>query len=169
MSNKRKFQLLLVAIPILAWLGYTWAISRTLDQKREYEMLEQEQQRLGVLQQNMQQLKQKEFFLDSVLNRMNLQNTSLENNLLRTLSEQTKSNHVQIVSYDPPHTFENEDARIYHFDVTLGGSLQGILNVIYALEINGLYGEIRHADIYLHNKRRQKKQVRARLLLRNSL
>ena len=167
MTNKRKYILLLVAIPICLWLCYALAIGKTVDQRSTYRALEQEQERLAVLQENVMGLNQKEQILDSVLSGLNLQNTSLENNLLRSLSEQAEKNKVQIISYDPPHTFESEEGTTLYYDVTLGGTFQGLLAVIHALEVDGLYGEIAHAEIYLYNKRRQKKQVRARVLLKN--
>lgn len=77
---------------------------------------------------------------------MNLEDTSLQNNLLRVLNEEALLNNLDIIDFNQPHIHLNELNETHTFTFKLKGGYVDILKTIHALEQKGNFGKIVHLN-----------------------
>lgn len=168
MNSKTKNIVLLLAIFLVLLLCYQFAISNTLQQKNEYNVLHAEQVLLANAPEKLGVLSKKQIYFDSILNTMNLGNTSIENNLLRVITVEVKKNNLKLLDFNDPHTFEINNSQLNTFDFTLEGNFTSLLNTIYTLEQKHTFGEVVH--LYFEKKknyRSNKNYLTARVFIQN--
>lgn len=127
-------------------LSYTLAISKTVETRTEYVALKNEEEQFNNLSQQLYLLRKKEVHLDSILQSLNLGNTSLENNLLRVVNQEAEKNHLKVMDFDPPHVHEANGTVFKTFNFVLRGSFPDILRTIHTLEMQSSFGEVTYID-----------------------
>lgn len=168
MSNKKKNIFLLLGFVLAIIACYQFAISKTLALKSEYDTLKQQEIVFRNLPAQMALLKQKRHYYDSILNKYHLNESSIQNNLLKTINTFAQENNLKVVNFIEPHLYQKNELTLKTYQFTLEGNFNPILKLIYKLEQETKYGEI----INLHfekkeNYRTGKEYLQARVLLRS--
>lgn len=168
MTSKTKNGVLLGAIVLVLFLCYKLAISNTFQLRKEYNRLQAEQTLLENAPEQLALLVKKQVHYDSILNKMNLGNSSMENNLLRVINIEAEKNKLKLIDFNNPHTAEVNGNQLNTFDFVLEGNFTGILRTIYALEQEHTFGEVVH--LYFEKKknyRSNKNYLEARVFVQN--
>lgn len=144
MKSATKNILLISALILGIVLSYNFAISPTLELRKEYSKLkiEDELYKNSPKQISILLSQQKEF--DSLLNKMNLGSSSMENNLLRILNSEAENRNTKVLDFNDPHIFEDNGNVVHTFDFTLEGDFTELLKTIYVVEQKSSLGEIAH-------------------------
>ncbi|WP_430909506.1 hypothetical protein [Maribacter sp. 2-571] len=168
MSGRTKMLLLMSAVLLAVLLCYRFAISNTLEQRNAYKKLEAERALLKNAPQQLALLMKKQVYYDSVLGKMNLGNTSIENNLLRVINIEAEKNALKLIDFNDPHRVLVNANRLNTFDFTLDGEFTSLLKTIYTLEQKNNFGEVVHLH-FLKNKnfRTNKEYLTARVFIQN--
>ncbi|MGW9686779.1 hypothetical protein [Flagellimonas sp. 2504JD1-5] len=143
---KNKNTLLLLGLCLVFLLCYKLAISKTLDLRKEYISLSEEEQRFNNVPHQLSLLSKKEVHLDSILLQLNLNDTSLENDLLRTVNREVDKNDLKVIDFNPPHISEMNGGISNVYNFTVRGSFNAIVKLIYTLEQQANFGQIAHLD-----------------------
>jgi hypothetical protein len=111
-------------------------------------------------------LTEKEGYYDSILKQMDIGETSLQNNLLRILNQESSKNDLKIIDFNQPHIYKTETNSLYTYSFGLKGGYPNILKTIHTLEQNGKFGEVVHIDFEKKkNYRTNKSYLEAKVLL----
>ena len=129
----------------MALLCYRFSIRNTLEIRSRYMELSQASHQLQDTPRWYTELKLKEHYYDSLIQGMNLGDTSLQNNLLQVLNRESQKNDLKIVDFSPPHIFTGETNSLYTYSFGLDGGYRGMIKTLYSLEQKGNFGEIVHA------------------------
>ncbi|WP_190808386.1 hypothetical protein [Flagellimonas sp. S3867] len=147
LSGFRKKNIVLILLILLSLLlCYKLAISNTLALKREYGALTKEEGLYKNIPQQLSLLSKKEAYLDTVLQDLNINNTSMENNLLRIINQEVSKNQLSLIDYNPAHISKQNETNFITYNFTLRGSFPSILKAIYSIEKHSGFGEIIHVD-----------------------
>lgn len=73
---------------------------------------------------------------------MGIDRRSLQNNLLKTINRYAKESQVTVEAFLTPHKFEEKDKTVNTYQVTVSGTTQYILGLLYALEQESKFGQI---------------------------
>ncbi len=142
MNSKSKNIVLIIGFLVLIVLCYNFAISRTLKLKQELNALTIEEQHLKNAPKQLSLLKQKEKYYDSILGKYQINGSSIQNNLLKTITSFADTHNIKIVSFLEPHSIEKDNFSIKTYRFSIEGDYNSILNLIYFLEQKTRYGEI---------------------------
>lgn len=143
---KKKHIALLALLLLVLLLSYKLAIAKTLAMRNEYLSLKREQQQFENASQQLSLLHKKERALDSVLQSLNLSNTSMENRLLHLVNREAEKHAVKVIDFNPPHSFEANGTAFITFTVVFRGSFTAIVKTLYAIEVQSHFGEIVHIN-----------------------
>ena len=146
MKSKKKFILLMTFSVLLLLISYLFAFSKTIAMKGNYSKLKSQENQYRNIPEQIQVLSKKEVYYDSILSKLNLSSTSLENNLLKLLTDYSTNNQIKIKNFNSPHDFVLEKSSYTTYNFTLEGSYTAILKLIYKVEQNSTYGEVIHVD-----------------------
>ncbi len=168
MSGKTKNGVLLLGILLVLLLCYRFAISNTVAVKNEYITLQAEQRLFENAPEQLALLVKKQKHYDSILNKMNLGNTAMENNLLRIINLEVEEQGLKLLDFNEPHISSVASNQLNTYDFTLEGNFTGILRTIYAIEQKSSFGEV----VYLNfqkkrNYRTNKYFLTARIFIQN--
>ncbi len=146
MQLNKKNKLLVLGVLVMSLLCYFLAVKKTMLLREEYNLLSEKDklaQNLGV---KLATLAKKEQNLNSQFNQLNLGATSIQNNLLRVLNEQSLTYGVKIIEFNAPHVVQanNTESKTHIF--TLEGSYTAILSLIHELEKRGSFGRVIHLN-----------------------
>lgn len=144
-KNKNILLLLLFLLALL--LCYKLAISSTLTLRKEYVSLKKEEQLFKNIPQQLALLSKKEMYLDSVLQKLDLNNSAMENNLLRVVNKEAAKNNIKVIDFNAPHTSTEGSNNVMTYIFTLEGSYASILKVIHDLENKRNFGRIAHLSL----------------------
>lgn len=144
-KNKNIVLLLLLFLALL--LCYKLAISNTLELRKEYLSLKEEEQLFKNIPQQLALLSKKEVYLDSTLQKLDLNNTAMENNLLRVVNKEAAKNNIKVIDFNAPHTSTEDNNRVMTYIFTIEGSYASILRVIHDLESKRNFGSIAHLSL----------------------
>jgi len=142
MTNKTKNILLLVGFFLSLIACYQLAISKTITLKRELSLLKQQETFFGDTSKKISLLKQKEKYYDGLLSKYQLNGSSIQNSLLKTINTFADSTHIQVVSFLEPHIVFQNELKISTYLFTLEGDFNSILKLIHSLEQDTKFGEI---------------------------
>ncbi|NAS12384.1 hypothetical protein [Poritiphilus flavus] len=159
MKNRMKIKLLFGGLVLVLLLCYQFAIKNTLVLKDKYDQLSTGVSSLEDTPRQLSLLQQKSAYYDSILGGMDLGNTSVQNNLLRKLQQESAMQNVQVMDFNPPHSFINETNELLTYSFDLKGSYNGMLLSLYSLEQKGNFGQIIHLDFEKKRNYRTKKQA----------
>ena len=168
MTSKQKNIVLLIGFFLLILVCYQLAFKNTLEQKKEYTSLKNQEQLFKNVPKQLAVLKQKEVYYDSLLTKYQLDGSSIQNNLLKTINSFANSNTIKVVSFLEPHVISKNDLVLKTYDFVLEGDYNAINKLIYQLEQQTKFGEV----INLHfekkkNFRTGKYYLQARVLLKS--
>jgi hypothetical protein len=168
MTKQQKNILLLVTVFVTLYICYLLAISKTLEQKKQYDSLSKEILLSQNAPKSLSLLKQKEVYYDSLLTKYQLGGSSIQNNLLKVINYYAEAHDIKVVSFLEPHTITKNDLVIKTYEFVLEGNYNDINQLTYQLEQKTKFGEI----INLHfekkkNFRTGKYYLQAKVLLRS--
>ncbi len=168
MINKTKNILLIVSFLIALILCYQLAISNTISLKKEFNSLNRQEALFKDTPKQVSLLKQKQKYYDTLLNKYQLNGSSIQNSLLKTINTFADSTNLKLIGFIEPHIINKNDLKINTFQFTLEGGFNAILKLINKLEQKTKFGEI----INLHfekrtNYRTGKSYLQAHVLLKS--
>lgn len=158
MNRKKRLMVALFGVIMALFLCYKLAISRTMELYGEFKTLQEEAVLADEIPQRLARLAQKEQQLDSAFDQMNLGNTSVENNLLKTISSESNNQSVRISDFEAKHSIVANNLAIDTYRFTLEGPFTDILKVLYVLEQKGGFGKTVHVDFFKERNFRTKKE-----------
>lgn len=154
---KNKNTMLILGLCITLFLCYKLAISKTLNLRKELIVLDKEEQQFNNVSQQLSSLSMKEVHLDSILQELNLNDTSLENDLLRTLNIEVAKNHLIVIDFNPPHVSQTNGTIYNTYNFTVRGSFNTIVKLLFTLEQQASFGQIAHLDFRKEKNYRTRK------------
>lgn len=146
MRINSKNKLLFLSIAILLFASYKLAIDKTLMLKQEHERLGEQVEQFKDIPKKLSLLSQKEKHYDSILGKMDLVDTSIQNNLLRTINQEAEKRNIQVMDFNQPHQYQMGENNLYTYSFNLSGNYADILKVVHTIEQKGNFGEIVHID-----------------------
>ena len=146
MNISLKNKLLFAGIAVLLFASYKLAINKTLWLRDECQRLELQVEQFKDIPQKLSILGQKDRYYDSILGQMDLVDTSIQNNLLRTINQEAHKNNIKVMDFNQPHIYQMGDNNLHTFSFQLNGGYTSILKVIHTIEQKGNYGDIVHVD-----------------------
>ena len=142
MTQKNKNIVLIGVFIILVVLSYKYAISNTLQLKQEYKTLKQDAIAFNNMPLQLSSLKKKENYLDSLLNKYQLDEGSIQNSMLKTINTYAESKSLKVIDFIEPHSLVQNDITVKTYQFTLEGDYNSIISLIHQMEQNTKYGEI---------------------------
>ncbi|WP_308990635.1 hypothetical protein QLS71_004045 [Mariniflexile litorale] len=142
MTKKTKNVLLLVGFVLTLLLCYQIAISKTVALKKEYNTLKQQETLFKNTPKQVELLKQKQRYYDGLLSKYQLNGSSVQNNLLKTINSYADSTNLKVIEFIEPHIIYQNELKVSTYQFTLEGNYNAILKLIYKLEQETKFGEI---------------------------
>lgn len=159
MNSKQKNIALVAVVLLLLFFSYSFGIAKTLAERKKYLALAEQESFVGAIPKLLSSKAKQEKQLDSILTAMNLSSNSIENDLLRVLNLQAKSNEVKILDFNSPHvSVKDSIGAVLTFPFTLEGNYAGILKVIYEIEHENNFGEVIHLNLEKKKNYRTRKE-----------
>jgi len=146
MKSKNKNIFLLIAVIVILFLCYKFSISNTIAIRKEYKNLIKQESIFNDIPKQLSLYANKEIYYDSILNTMNIGDTSLENNILRLLNVEAKKGNFKIIDFNNPHVYQTQDNTFNTYNFTLQGNYTSLLKAIYTIEKKNSFGEIIHLN-----------------------
>lgn len=143
-DNRNK--LLFLGIAILIFASYQLAINKTILLRKESQRLEVQVEQFKDIPNKLAILNQKDTYYDSILGNMDLVDTSIQNNLLRTINQEASKNNIKVMDFNQPHLYQMGENTLHTYSFNLNGNYTDILKVIHTIEQKGNFGEIVHVD-----------------------
>jgi hypothetical protein len=144
MQLNKKNKYLILGTLVMLFLSYQLALKKTWVLKNEYEQKLLEQHNTSNANEQLAYLHRKEKALNKKLLDLNINDTSIENNLLKFLHEKCLKQEVKLIQFKAPHVSVNEKGKIITHIFQLEGKYTGILKVLNAIENNGSFGAVEH-------------------------
>ena len=141
-NNKNKFLLLGVVILLIA--SYHLAFKKTFQMRTELKTLESQAELYNNIPHRLSILGQKNIYFDSILTKMDFNDTSIQNNLIRTINLEARKNNVKVMDFNQPHLFQNSTSTEYTYNFNLEGDFTDILKVLHEIELKGNFGDVIH-------------------------
>ncbi len=168
MTNKNKNILLVIGFVIILVLCYKLAISNTLALKIQHNTLKQQDLLFKNAPKQLSLLKQKQNHYNGLLKKYQLDGSSLQNNLLKTINTYANANNLKVVSFLEPHAIKNEDLVIKTYQFTVEGNYNAILKLVHKLEQDTKFGEIKNLHFEKQkNFRTGKHYLQAKMVLKS--
>lgn len=168
MTKQQKNIVLIIGFIVVVYICYQFAISKTFEQKTQYDALSKEVVLSKNAPKRLSLLKQKEVYYDSLLTKYQLDDSSIQNNLLKVINAYAYANNLKVVSFLEPHIITKNDLTVKTYDFTLEGQYNAINQLIYKLEQQTKFGEI--ISLYFEKKknfRTGRYYLQARVLLKS--
>ncbi|WP_047415878.1 hypothetical protein [Cellulophaga sp. Hel_I_12] len=147
MKTNNKLTLLILSILIALFVCYNFAIKNTIQLHKEHNKLLKEVVFFNNISDELALLNRRKRYNDSILLEMNLENTSIENNLLRILNIEASKNSLDIIDFNTPHIYIDNNGEVYTYNFTLQGGFIDIISTLHQLELNGNFGEVAHVNL----------------------
>lgn len=142
MTSKQKNIALIIGFFFLLILCYQFAISNTIEEKQKLDALKIESKIFENSPKQLSILKQKEVYYDSLLAKYQLDDSSIQNNLLKTINTFAEANNIKVISFLEPHITTRSDLTINTYEFVLEGQYSSINKLIFKLEQETKFGEI---------------------------
>lgn len=142
MTKKNKNILLLVGFTLTLLFCYQIAISKTVVLEKEYDSLKQEERLFENTPKQVSLLKQKQHYYDGLLSKYQLNGSSVQNNLLKTINSFSDSANIKVIGFLEPHIINQNGLKISTYQFSLEGDYNSILKLIHKLEQETKFGEI---------------------------
>lgn len=146
MKIDKKNKMLFAGIAVLLFASYQFSINKTIQLGKESERLNAEVEKFKDIPNKLAILGQKNVHYDSILGKMDLVDTSIQNNLLRTINQEATKTHTKVMEFKQPHLYQMGENSLLTYSFNLNGDYKNILRVVHTIEQKGNFGEIVHVD-----------------------
>lgn len=146
MTHKLKNRLLVIGFVLTLIACYHLAISKTLALKNEHHDLQHEALLFKNTPKQLSILLQKKQYYDSLLNKYQINGTSIQNNLLKTINKLANNSNLKVVSFLEPHVSKTNEVTFKTYQFTIEGNYNDILKLIHHIEQKTKFGEIINLD-----------------------
>ncbi len=168
MQQKTKNIVLVTLFLLVVIVAYKYAISNTLQLKKEYGILQKEALVFDNLPTQLSALKQKERYFDSLLTTYQLGESSVQNSMLNTINTYADAHQLKVVDFIEPHKIEQQDLTINTYQFTIEGNYNSILSLVHQFEQHTKFGEIINLNFKKEkNYKTGKYYLQASILLRS--
>lgn len=157
MKIDKKNKMLFAGMLLLLLVSYQFAINKTILLGKESKRLNIEVEKFKDIPNKLSILHQKNIHYDSILGKMDLVDTSIQNNLLRTINQEAAKTNTKVMEFKQPHLYQVGENSLHTYSFNLNGNYKNILKVVHTIEQKGSFGEIVHVDFqkkknYRNNK-----------------
>lgn len=142
MTARNKNIFLVIGFMIILFVSYKMAISKTMVLIDETKSLKAEELLFKNTPKELSLLKQKQKYYDSIFNKHQLNGSSIQNNLLKTINASAEQNNIKITSFLEPHVEHKDDLTIKTYQFVIEGDYNNLIQLIYQLEQKSKFGEI---------------------------
>lgn len=146
MTYKKKNSIAILSFLVALIVCYFLAISTTLDHRKEYIKLANEEATIANLHKELFYIKSKQKYFDSILSTYEINNFSMHNSLLETINNIAKKKNLKIYKFNEPHIYEQDKIVVKTYCFSLEGAYNDLIKMIHFLEQNANYGEIIHLN-----------------------
>ncbi len=146
MKINTKNKLLYLGILVMLVLSYQLAIKNTLKVRKDLINLKIDAQKTKDIPKEMSVLTLKEKYYDSILVKMDIGHSSVQNKLLHLINNEAEKNEIDVIDFNQPHISAIDEINLNTYSINLKGSFTNILKVIHSIEKKGNFGEIIHID-----------------------
>ncbi len=148
MEQRTKNIVLVAGLLCVLFIAYRYGFAKTFTISSELDKLESQKEEYQAAPMQLAALTKKEQQLDIILAKNNVEGSSLQHNLLKTLNTLSDSSKVKVVAFEEPHRFTDEATKkgTTTYDFTLQGDYKALLGVVYALEQKYSFGNIVQVD-----------------------
>lgn len=154
MEYKKKNIILLASFVLMVLVSYQFAIKRTLDMKLLCEQQQTEIDLLSNASEKIAYYTQQNRTLDSILKSFEVTvESSYEQTLLNAVTKHAKSKKLQIISFQKPHVFKDDDFEIKTYTISLKGNFSDLFQFHKLMEKDRL-GKI--MNVFFEKKRNYK-------------
>ncbi|SFJ00654.1 hypothetical protein [Olleya namhaensis] len=168
MTSKTKNILLISGFLLVLLIVYQLAISKTYDQKKQYTTLKKQELLFKNAPKQLSLLKQKEVYYDDLLTKYQLDGSSIQNNLLKTINIFADKNNLKVINFLEPHRISKNELIINTYEFTVEGNYNNIIGLIHQLEQKTKFGEIINLQFEKKkNFKTGKNHLQSRVLLRS--
>tara|TARA_R110002124_G_scaffold17532_3_gene73533 strand:+ start:419146 stop:419664 length:519 start_codon:yes stop_codon:yes gene_type:complete len=168
MKLQTKNRALILGFMLILLIAYHFAISKTFETRSELKTIETQTLGYGDLSVMNGKLKLKEVQMDSILSKNNLNNTSIQNNLLEVLNTKASDETFKISEFNEPHQVTQDAVTITSYQFTLQGNFEGMQEVVYSLEQEYSFGKITHVSFEKKRDfRKRKDYLKCSVILEN--
>ena len=168
MDSKSKNILLIIGFFLGLLICYHLAICKTVSLKKEYASLQRQKLLFENTPKQLSILKQKQKYYDSTLIANELDGSSIQNNLLKTINSFSNQDNLKVLSFLEPHAYTQNNLTIKTYEFIVQGSYNTIIALVHKLEQETRFGEV----INLHfeketNFRTNKRFLKAAILIQH--
>lgn len=157
MTQRTKNIVMIIGFVAIFVVGYRLAISKTLELRSDINAMKTQSLAHKNLAQLSVNLEQKERYLDSILKRKNLTNTSLQSNLLAFLTQESEERGFTISAFNEPHVLTADNLTTTSYTFSLRGSYKQLETVLFELEQIENFGSVTH--VAFEKKRDHRKRT----------
>lgn len=168
MNSKTKNIIAVAGFFLALIVCYKFTFSETLAHRKNYQHLKKEVQLFKDIPQQLSVLYQKEKYYDSLQRTFQITETSFQNTILKTINTAAETHNFNVIEFNEPHIFEENDIRKNSYSFTVEGSFMSILKLTHHLEQKTKFGEIIHYQLEKKkDPRTRKERLQARIIIQN--
>ncbi|WP_405567976.1 hypothetical protein [Polaribacter sp. Asnod6-C07] len=135
MTDKQKNTALVIGFLILLFISYQFSIKNTFVLKKRVNELKKEKELLSNANQRILNLQQENRYLDSILAKKEISiENSFQQTLLQKLNTFKKSIPLSIISFNEPHTIEQNNTIVKTYSFEIKGTFSSLLKLLNTLE-----------------------------------
>ncbi len=144
MEQRTKNIILVVGLLCLLYIAYLFGFSKTFAICDQVNQLEAEKEKYLSAPLQLATLTKKEQQLNTILAKNNVEGSSLQHNLLKTLHTLSDTLQIKIINFEEPHSYLNEVTKesTTTYDFVLQGDYKGLLTALYTLEQQYSFGNL---------------------------
>lgn len=146
---------------VLLVIAYQFSFKKTIGLKTRLSELKEQDDVFNSMTQNKVLVQQKLAHYDSILQEHKISvESSFQNNLLRSITEYSKSNDLKIINFKDPHLNTLSNGAIEQtYEFTVQSDFVTILKLIHQLEIKNKLGKITSVSYLKKKELRSRKQL----------
>lgn len=146
MKLNKKNKLLVFGFLASLYLCYSFAISKTLFYRNQYQSNQQIEEGNFNNPKLLAELKNKENQIDKWLEENNSTSSNFQNELLRQISVHSELYKLKIIDFQEPHQFVENETVIESYSFSVEGSFNNTLIMLNKLENKHNLGQIKHVS-----------------------
>lgn len=168
LTYRQKNYGLLALFVIMLMVSYKRSFVLTLNALDEIENQEVQAQSAETAQQSIEMLQVSINQLNQNIGRSDIEPDKVNQEILSTISNFSQTSEVHLQKLEATHTFQTVDFTIFSNLISVEGSFNGILSLIYYLENNFQYARLTNVNLYTQNDLTTKKtKLYAKLLFQH--
>ena len=147
MTQRNKNILLIIGFLLLLLVAYQFAFSKTFHLKSEIASLKQQNVNIENLARLSTNLSQRNKFADSILAENNIKNIYVQNSLLEFLNNESSKKGFSIEEFFEPHISNKNEVKVTSYRFTLKGSFDDLQQILYQVEQEYSFGEVKNVNL----------------------